>query len=322
MNLASTPDNPAPPGAIVSEIRTADGRRLRAARWRPDGAARGTVAIFGGRGEFIEKYFEAAFDLLRRGFAVAILDWRGQGGSERPLRDARKGYVDDFARFDRDLEAFVAKVLEPHCPRPWIGLGHSMGAAILLLADARGLSPFERLVLTSPMIAVKGVDHRGPARLALDALASLGFGAAFVPRAARETFWTRPFEGNVFTTDPVRFARIASLATSAPHLFLGGPTVGWASAAFRAMRVFDGSQAPWPGGTPTLIVASGADRVTDRAAVERFAARLPPGSLVVVEGAEHELLIERDVLRDRFWTAFDAFLDGLAGGTPTRAAAP
>ena len=121
MALTSTSENPVPPGAIEEDVRTADGCRLRAARWTPAGEARGTVAIFEGRGEFIEKYFETARDLLARGFAVAALDWRGQGGSERPLRNARKGHVDDFSQFERDLDAFVAQVLEPHCPRPWFG---------------------------------------------------------------------------------------------------------------------------------------------------------------------------------------------------------
>ncbi|RBP17158.1 lysophospholipase [Roseiarcus fermentans] len=319
MPLASTSDNPAPPGAIEHAVRTADGVRLRAARWAPAGAARGTVAIFGGRGEFIEKYFEVARDLLARGFAVAALDWRGQGGSERRVRDASKGHVDDFAQFGRDLDAFTAQVLAPHCPRPWIGLGHSMGAAILLILDADGLRPFERLVLTSPMIAVKGVDHRGFARFAIDALGALGLGRAFAPGNARQTFWARPFAGNVFTTDPGRFARIARLLVEAPHLFLGGPTIGWARAAFRAMRRFDDPRVAWGDGTPALIVASGADRVTDRAAAERFAARLAPGSLVVIEGAEHEILIERDALRDQFWAAFDAFVAGAQSPSPPAA---
>ena len=66
-----------------------------------------------------------------------------------------------------------------------------------------------------------------------------------------------------------------------------------------------------------------ADRVTDRGAVERFAPRLAQGALVVVEGAEHEILIERDALRDQFWGAFDAFVDDLAGARrSTPAAAP
>lgn len=321
MALTSTSDNPPPIGAIEETLRTADGVRLRAVRWTPPAATRGTVAIFGGRGEFIEKYFEVADDLLARGFAVAALDWRGQGGSDRPLRNARKGHVDDFSLFDRDLDAFVAGILGPHCPRPWIGLAHSMGAAILILADAGGRRPFDRLVLTSPMIGVKGVDHQGPIRHPVGALAALGFGGAFAPGHDAETFWTRPFEGNVFTSDAKRFARIAALARSAPHLFLGGPTIGWTNAAFRAMRRFDDPSFPRSVATPTLIVASGADRVTDCAAAERFARRLEDGRLVVIEGAEHEILIERDALRDQFWAAFDAFAPGVASSAPEAAVA-
>ena len=319
MALTSTSENPIPPGAIEEDVLTADGCRLRAARWTPAVEARGTVAIFEGRGEFIEKYYEVARDLLARGFAVAALDWRGQGGSERSLRNARKGHVDDFLQFERDLDAFVACVLEPHCPRPWFGLGHSMGATILLLIDAENRCPFERLVLTSPMIAVKGVDHRGSARFVIGALDALGFGGAFAPGSGRETFWTRPFEGNVFTTDAGRFARISGLVRSAPHLFLGGPTIGWAHAAFRAMRRLDDPRVAWRANTPILIVASGADQVTDCAAAERFAARLEPGSLIVIDGAEHEILIERDALRDQFWAAFDAFVPG-SGATPSMTA--
>ncbi|HXZ17468.1 MAG TPA: alpha/beta hydrolase, partial [Roseiarcus sp.] len=91
MTLTSTSDNPPPLGAIEEYVSAQDGVRLRSVRWTPVGSARGTVAVFGGRGEFVEKYFEIAGDLLARGFAVAALDWRGQGLSERALRNARKG---------------------------------------------------------------------------------------------------------------------------------------------------------------------------------------------------------------------------------------
>ncbi len=320
MTLTSTSDNPAPSGALEEDVHTADGVRLRAVRWAPPGAARGTGAILGGRGEFVEKYIEVTKDLLGRGLAVAALDWRGQGGSDRPLRNAQKGHVDDFSLFERDLDAFVASVLEPHGPRPWFGLGHSMGAAILLIVDEAGRCPFERLVLTSPMIAVKRVDHRGPVRFAVGALDALGRGGAFAPGNGAESFWARPFEGNVFTTDAARFARIADLAKAAPHLFLGGPTVGWTRAAFRAMRRFDDPNFPRRANTPTLIIASGADQVVDLAAAERFAARLRGGRIIVIEGAEHEIMIERDALRAQFWAAFDAFVPGAAAPAPLAAA--
>src|SRR5664279_183677 len=83
MELCVTDLNPAPPGVIVSVIRTKDNVGLRVARWRCGEACAGTVAIFPGRAEFIEKYFEVAAELRERSFDVVILDWRGQGGSDR-----------------------------------------------------------------------------------------------------------------------------------------------------------------------------------------------------------------------------------------------
>jgi lysophospholipase len=90
MTLTSMPDNPAPSGAIEEHIRAAEGVRLRTARWSPSSPI-GTVVLLGGRGEFIEKYFEVVSELLTRGFAVAAMDRRGQGGSDRPLPNGRKG---------------------------------------------------------------------------------------------------------------------------------------------------------------------------------------------------------------------------------------
>ena len=51
---------------------------LRFARWDSP-SQRGTVCVFGGRGEFIEKYFETITELRRRGFAVATMDGAGKG---------------------------------------------------------------------------------------------------------------------------------------------------------------------------------------------------------------------------------------------------
>ena len=63
---------------------------------------------------------------------------------------------------------------------------------------------------------------------------------------------------------------------------------------------------------PILIVAAGADRVTDTSATMRFASRLGAARIVVIEGAQHEILIERDVVRAKFWAAFDQFVAGSA----------
>ena len=87
------------------------------------------------------------------------------------------------------------------------------------------------------------------------------------------------------------------------------------------MRRFDEPNFPRSLTTPILIVAAGADQVTDNAAAERFASRLRTGRIIVIEGAKHEILIERDVFRRQFWAAFDQFVTGSEASADIRSAA-
>ena len=117
------------------------GATLRAARFpaAPDVAARGVCVLLNGQTEFIEKYFEVIDELRARGFAVATMDWRGQGGSGRVLDDHRKGFVSDFAEYDEDLETLLNWIVTPMLApgeKP-VALAHSMGAHILLRRLAR-----------------------------------------------------------------------------------------------------------------------------------------------------------------------------------------
>ena len=94
---------------------------------------------------------------------------------------------------------------------------------------------------------------------------------------------------------------------------LGDPTISWAHAAFRLMQKFKDAEYPRRIRTPVLIFAAQNDRVVDSAAIERFAARLKVGRMIMLETARHEILIERDPVRARFWAGFDAFIPGTTG---------
>jgi lysophospholipase len=61
---------------------------------------------------------------------------------------------------------------------------------------------------------------------------------------------------------------------------------------------------------PVLLVNAGADSVVSVRAVERMARRLRGASYVLVAGARHELMMERDIFAAQFWAAFDAFVPG------------
>lgn len=310
MDLVSTPDNPVPPGAVVTPVGAADGVVLRVARWLGTGTARGTVCVFTGRGEFIEKYFEAIGELVARDFAVVAMDWRGQGLSGRPLANARKGHIDDFSLFERDIDALTRQVLEFLCPRPWFGLGHSMGGAILLSQAQAGTSPFERIVVSAPMIDLHGLRFPGAARAVAEVADIIGLGSAYVPGGRSASAMSAPFEGNVLTSDARRYARNAAIVAAAPQLAIGDPTIGWVNAAFRVMASFADPDLPHRAFTPVLAFSAGDDRVVSTPAIHRYMAGLKTSLVVPLAGAQHEILQERDTIREQFWAAFDAFIPG------------
>src|SRR5690348_12261218 len=181
MKLVSIPANPAPEDAVSGTVKAPDGVSLRYARWLPPPSRKGTVCVFPGRAEFIEKYFETVRDLRTRGFAVAIIDWRGQGLSQRALSDRNRGHVTSFADYLIDLETFMKEVVLPDCPPPLFALGHSMGATVLIQAAAKGLRWFDRMVLTAPMLRLAQRRMFGLAPGLARLLRMTGRGGGYVP---------------------------------------------------------------------------------------------------------------------------------------------
>src|SRR5580704_12807019 len=310
MTLVSTPANPVPEGAVSGFLKTPDGRSIRFARFAPPAGRKGTLCVFPGRSEFIEKYFEVAQDAYARGFAVAMIDFRGQGLSERPLRDPRKGHVGNFSEYDLDIQTFMKEIVLPDCPPPVFALGHSMGGAVLLRIAHQGRRWFDRIVLSAPMIGLAKHSISGPARIAACALRRSGLGRAFIPGGGATAVPLLPYVGNPLTSDPVRYARTAAIVEAEPKLGLGAPTIGWADAAFSVMRDFADPSYPARPRQPILILAAAQDEVVSTPAIGQFAVRLRVGSHLVISGARHELLMEQDRYRSQFWAAFDAFVPG------------
>jgi lysophospholipase len=310
MTLVSIPANPVPENVVTGTIKTPDGAELRFARWAPPAGRKGTVCILTGRSEMIEKYFETVRDLRDRGFAVAVLDWRGQGHSSRRLRDPRKGYVRSFSDYEVDVETFVQQVVLPDCPPPHFALAHSMGGTVLLRLAHAGKRWFDRMVLTAPMIDLPGRRTALPVRLLLRTMRLIGQGSRYVPGGTDAMAGLEPFVGNPVTSDPVRYARNAAILEEDPTLGIASPTVAWADSAFRAMHTFRGVHYPSQIRQPILMLAASNDAVVSTPAIEEFAYHLRAGSHLVIAGAKHEILQEQDRYRSQFWAAFDAFVPG------------
>lgn len=312
MQLYATPGNPVPSGAVVETLRAADGVCLRAARFPATvGQPRGTVAVFPGWSEQIERYFLTVELLRRKGFAVAVLDWRGQGGSERLTGDPRKGHVGSFRHYWRDIEAFRRQMVLPDCPPPYFALGHSMGGHILLSA-APLLPPWiDRLVLSAPMLGLPdvGVKPKTIGRLTT-ALTVLGCGRLFAPGQRHRLRHDRQFDNNGLTSDRERYEILADITRRHPELAIDAPTIGWVRAAQASIERLNrpGFAEHLP--IPVMLINNGVDRVVSRRAIETMARRLRHPAYVLVPGCRHEILAEEPRYAAQFWAAFDAFVPG------------
>jgi lysophospholipase len=289
----------------------ASGARLRAACFAADPAAppRGVCILLNGQTEFIEKYFEVIDELRRRGFAVATMDWRGQGGSDRLLGgDSRKGYVKDFAEYDEDLKAFLAQIVAPMGDDKPIALAHSMGGHNLLRLLARQPDAVERAVLTAPMVAV---SFRGNAAWLVALVTALqnrlGHGAGWVWGMEARDPHRMTFATQMVTSDETRFERTQKILREHPQLRLAGATWAWLAAAMRSMTWVKQHAAQVT--TRLLVIGAGADRIVVTQETRAFAARLPHARYLEISGAGHEMLMERDAFRTQWWAAVDAFLN-------------
>jgi len=308
------------PAAVPSEVsatyRAADhygwlpaggNALLRYALWNASGTPRGTVVLLTGRGEFIEKYAsEVTGELLQRGFAVAALDWRGQGLSDRPLPEHDAGHIDNFGTYIADLKLFLDTIVAPGAARPVLALCHSMGGHIALryLAE-HGPGPLAAATIVSPMTGLhRELFLRSMLRL-MPEIATMDHRYLF--GTGPFLFLARDFAANFVTHDERRYRFTEAWFGADRRLSLGGPTVGWARQAARSMTA---SLAPGyleRIDLPILLFTAGQDQIVDPASHGPVAARLRHAEHVTIAEAKHEIMMETDDLRARFWEAFDGF---------------
>jgi len=167
--------------------------------------------------------------------------------------------------------------------------------------------------MAAPMVRIAGLpmSHRMCRQLA-DGLTMFGFGKRPVPGDKEKYNQDQPFEGNPLTSDRERYLRNLSVLQAAPELAIEAPTIGWLKAALNAIERVGGEKFAPRVRVPVLMLAASDDQVVQSKAVEELAIRLRAGSQIVLRGSRHEILQERDTIREQFWAAFDAFIPGVA----------
>jgi lysophospholipase len=308
MAFVRIPGNPEPDGAETLWFEGQGGVRLRAMLAPAAGSARGTILLCPGRTEFVEKYFEVARELTRRGFIVLCMDWRGQGLSAREAGNPLKGHIATLDDAGADLQTAL-QLFRDRLVRPHIGLAHSMGGAIMLRALQTRRVEVDAAVFSAPMWGIPQLSGivRGYARF----MTSMGWGKSYAPGVT--TRWKREnFRKNLVTHDQDRHARCQDLIEAEPRLALAGPTLSWLAAAAEAIDGFAQPNALEHLRIPVLVASAGQERLVDNASHARVAGALSDATHIVVPGARHEIMMETDEIQRPFWEAFDRLVERVA----------
>ncbi|MEP4704742.1 MAG: alpha/beta hydrolase, partial [Hyphomicrobiales bacterium] len=117
-----------------------------------------------------------------------------------------------------------------------------------------------------------------------------------------------PFKGNLITSDETRFDRFNELLAAHPELGIGSATNSWTNSACRSMKRVLKFKFIRAIDVPMLIIASGSDQIVSTPSIEKITPKMRAGHHIVIRNARHEIMLERDELREQFWAAFDAFI--------------
>jgi len=285
-------------------VTAPDGVRLRIGLWHPGEKPAGTVLLFPGRTEYVEKYGRAARDLARHRLATLVIDWRGQGLADRLVDDPMAGHVLRFTDYQQDVAAIVAAARELDLPRPWHLLAHSMGGCIGLRAAMEGL-PVTACAFTGPMWGIRMADALRPVAWSLSwSGRQLGLGHVYAPGTDSENYvLTEPFETNKLTRDRDMYDYMIRHLRERPDLGLGGPSLRWLHEALRETRHL--ARRPSPD-LPCLTIVGSQEEIVDVPRIEDRMNRWPGGRLEVIPGGLHEVLMEDAETRARL---FDMICD-------------
>ena len=269
---------------------------------------KGSIILLGGRKEFMEKYAETIEELRQRQFDVYSMDWRGQGLSTRLLANRLKGYINNYSEYLEDLNYFVNNIVRSAAVSPLIILAHSMGGHVALRFMHDFPEATDKAVLTSPMIDILVPPFpKWLIKLLVCFASKIGCSSAYSAGSKDYPAQNLKFEGNILTSDPVRFMDEHRAIAESPELALGGVTYGWLAATFKSIDILSGAEYAGKIKTPVLIISAGKDRIVSEAAQRAICSVMEKGSFVSIPDSFHEILKERDAVRKTFWKEFDKF---------------
>ncbi len=257
------------------------------------GVSEKSIVISNGRSESVIKYKELIWDLFNNGYSVFAIDHRGQGFSDRLIKEKPQlGYVDSFENYVTDLKSFYDEIVKANSQKNIFLLAHSMGGAIGLRYLEKFPDDFAAAGFTSPMLGI-------PFPNCILIRFIFGKDSEFARGETDYDSANKEFENNQVTNSKIRYELALREFENNPSAKLGGAGYRWVKEACKANRYIfrEASEIK----TPLLLLQGTDEMIVDPKAHKKFINILRKKNKefenVVFNGARHELLFEKDEFR-------------------------
>lgn len=254
--------------------------------------------VVNGSTESLLKYGELFYDLYHHGYSVISYDHRGQGLSPHLVRaNSQIAQIDNFDLYAADLNALVQQVILPGNHEKLYLLAHSMGGGVALDYLERYSSPFQAVVLSAPMLRINTSPYpESLAHLVVKFSCIIGLGDHY-SIGMHDHDPKEPFEGNKITSSKKRWEAIQNIWQTHPEAVLGGPSNDWVNQAMNRTPIIRKHLSKID--KRVLILQAGKDQLVMNPDQDRATTQIPQARLMTFPDSKHEILTERDPIRDR-----------------------
>ncbi len=287
-----------------------DGKKIRYGHAESKKTARGTVIITTGYADFIESYFETINDFLDRGYAVWIMDWQGQGGSERyyknPQIPAKNAPINNV----RDLHQFRHDIVKYDKNKPIFLVSHSMGGQMALHYMKHHEVDFTAAILAAPFVDTK-FTRKGElvAKFLVHLACGVGLGNRRTSKNNNIVRRIKKVRKSLKKEEPIRMEIHQYFAKKDPSLKIGDPTFYWTRAILKQTKEIRSKASLQSIKTPILFGLFESDLLVSSQAIKRAAKYIPNAKLVKIKDAHHGIWTEREQIRQKWWQQIDKFMN-------------
>ena len=244
----------------------ADGTVLRGHIWAA-AKPKAVMNLVHGFGEHSGRYADMAANLNAKDISVVALDLRGHGQS-----DGARGYCPDYNLLLGDVDALLTKTRETYPDLPQILYGHSMGGGLVLNHQLKaGGSNMVCVIASAPFIK-PAETIGGLQRIIVKLLGKLAPKITLGNKIDASKISRLPAEQEAYLSDPLNHGKLG---------------VGLAIGMVEGGEWILDNAVNW--NKPLLIVHAREDQLTDFAASQEFAAKIPSATFRPYDNCEHEI---------------------------------